>query len=135
MPKAVNSAMADMAQTTANTTTTFAMDGFRRMSSPAIVALVGYAVLVFIVLLPVDMFVYNDKTNQYTKQRYSFPYRLLVAGLLLFPFILSVYSVNCMMVGSCVAWSWIVAIITVIWAAMIAVVTFSTGSFSLDQMV
>lgn len=112
----------------------FALDGFKRMTPPAVVALIGYAVLVFIVLLPIDMYTYDDKTDQYSKQKYSFPYRLFVALLLLFPFILSVYSVNCMMVGSCATWSWIVAIITVLWAAIIAVTTFSTGSFTLDQM-
>lgn len=112
-----------------------ALDGFKHLSSPAIVALVGYAILVFIVLLPVDMYTYDDKAEKYAKQPYSFPRRLLVALLLLFPFLLSVYSVNCMMVGSCVTWSWIVAIITVLWAAIIAVTTFSSGAFTLDQMV
>jgi protein-S-isoprenylcysteine O-methyltransferase Ste14 len=111
-----------------------AVDGIK-LTGPALVALVGYAILVFIVLLPVDMYTFDDKTDKYVKQRYSFPYRLLVALLLLFPFLLSVYSVNCMMVGNCAAWSWIVAVITILWAAIIAVTTFSTGSFSVDQMV
>jgi hypothetical protein len=110
------------------------MDGIK-LTGPALVALVGYAILVFIVLLPVDMYTFDENTDKYVKQRYSFPYRLLVALLLLFPFLLSVYSVNCMMVGNCVAWSWIVSIITILWAAIIAVTTFSTGSFSVDQMV
>ena len=110
------------------------MDGIK-LTGPALVTLVGYAILVFIVLLPVDMYTFDEKTDKYVKQRYSFPYRLLVALLLLFPFLLSVYSVNCMMVGNCVAWSWIVAVITILWAAIIAVTTFSTGSFSVDQMV
>ena len=111
-----------------------ALDGIR-LTPPALVALVGYAILVFIVLLPVDMYTYDEKAKKYAKQRYSFPYRLLVALLLLFPFLLSVYSVNCMMVGDCVAWSWIVAVITILWAAIVAVTTFSTGSFSVDQLV
>lgn len=111
-----------------------AVDGLR-ITGPALVALIGYAILVLIVMLPVDMYSYDDKHDKYVKQRYSFPYRLLVALLLLFPFLLSVYSVNCMMVGNCVAWSWIVAVITILWAAIIAVTTFSTGSFSIDQMV
>lgn len=112
-----------------------AMDGFRRMTPPAVVTLVGYAILVVIVLLPIDMYTFDEKSNGYVKQRYSFPHRLLVALLLLFPFLLSVYSVNCMMVGSCTTWSWFVALITVIWAVAIAVITFNTGSFKLDQMV
>ncbi len=111
-----------------------AMEGFK-ITPPAVVALVGYAILVFIVLLPVDMYSYDDKKQGYAKQSYSLPYRLLIVLLLLFPFVLSVYSVNCMMVGNCVAWSWVVAVITVLWAAVIAVTTFSTGAFQLDQMV
>ena len=112
-----------------------ALQGLQRITAPAIVTMVGYAILVFIVLLPVDKYTYDDKTGAYAKQRYSFPFRLLVALLLLLPFILSVYSVNCMMVGNCTTWSWIVALITLLWAVVITVTTFTSGSFSLDQMV
>ncbi len=126
--------MAKSASSSAMSKVFKAVDGIQ-LSGPALVALVGYAILVFIVLLPVDMYTFDDKANKYVKQHYSFPYRLLVALLLLFPFLLSVYSVNCMMVGNCVAWSWIVAVITILWAAIITVTTFSTGSFSLDQMI
>ena len=106
-----------------------------RLTTPAVVALIGYAILVFIVLLPVDMYTYDDKTQKYVQQKYSFGYRLLVVLLLLFPFLLSVYSVNCMMVGSCTLWSWVVALLTLLWAIVITVTTISSGSFSLDQMV
>ena len=105
------------------------------LTSPAVVALVGYAILVFIVLLPVDMYTFDDKSDKYVKQKYSFGYRLLIALLLLFPFLLSVYSVNCMMVGNCQLWSWVVALLTLLWAVVITVSTFSSGSFALDSMV
>ena len=105
-----------------------------RITSPAVVALIGYAILVLIVLLPIDMYVYDEKTDKYVKQKYSFSYRFLVALLLLFPFLLSVYSVNCMMVGSCTLWSWVVALLTLLWAVVITVTAFSSGSFSVDQM-
>ena len=111
-----------------------AFDGFT-VTPPALVALVGYAILVFIVLLPVDMYTYDDKSGKYVKQRYSFSYRLLVALLLLFPFLLSVYSVNCMMVGNCTVFSWVVALLTLLWAVIITVTTLSSGGFHLDQMV
>ena len=106
-----------------------------RLTSPAVVTLIGYAILVFIVMLPVDMYTYDDRTQKYVQQKYSFGYRLLVVLLLLFPFLLSVYSVNCMMVGSCTLWSWVVALLTLLWAVVITVTTISSGSFSLDQMV
>ena len=118
---------------TKSSSSSSALNGLR-ISSPAIVALVGYAVLIFIVLLPVDMYVYDDKQGQYVRRRYSFGYRVLIAMLLLLPFLLSVYSVNCMVVGDCILWSWIVAILTLLWAVLIVVATLSTGSFTLDQL-
>lgn len=111
-----------------------ASEGFN-LTRPALVALIGYAILVVIVLLPVDMYRYDDKQGGYVRTKYSLPYRLLVVLLLLFPFLLSVYSVNCMVVGNCIAWSWIVSIITILWAALVAVLTFMTGAFSLDMLV
>lgn len=111
-----------------------AREGFR-ITSPAVVTMVGYAILLFIVLLPVDMYTYDDKTGKYVKQQYRFPYRLLIALLLLFPFLLSIYSVNCMMVGNCTLWSWVVALLTLLWAIIITVTTFSSGAFTLDDMV
>lgn len=110
-----------------------ATPGFR-LTSPAIVALVGYAILIFIVLLPIDMYVYDDKSGRYVKKQYSFGYRALIALLLLFPFLLSVYSTNCMVVGDCILWSWIVAILTIVWAILIVVAALTSGSFTLDQL-
>ena len=107
--------------------------GFR-LTSPAIVALVGYAILIFIVLLPFDMYVYDEKSGQYVKQRYSFGYRAIIALLLLFPFLLSIYSVNCMVVGDCILWSWVVALLTLLWAVLIVVASLTSGSFTLDQI-
>lgn len=107
---------------------------FPAMTAPAIVTLVGYAVLVFIVLLPVDMYMYNRETGSMVKQDYSFGHRAIIVLLMIFPFILSVYSVQCMMVGNCKLWSWIVAIFTLLWAILVTVTTFSSGSFSLDQI-
>ena len=110
-----------------------AADGLK-MSSPAIVALIGYAILVVIVLLPLTMYEYDDKAGKYVAKKYSFGYRLLVAILLLLPSLLAVYSVTCMMVGNCVWWSWIVALLTLLWSVVITVTTFSSGSFTLDQL-
>ena len=110
-----------------------AVEGIR-LTSPAVVTLVGYAILVFIVLLPIDMYTYDEKTDKYVKQKYRFSYRFLIALLLMFPFLLSIYSVNCMMVGSCTLWSWVVALLTLLWAIVITVSAFSSGSFSLDDI-
>lgn len=104
------------------------------ITTPAIVTLVGYAILVFLVLLPVDMYAYDESAKKYVKQRYDFLQRLLLVLLLSFPFILSIYSVNCMMVGSCVWWSWIVALATLIWSILVIASAFATNSFTLDSL-
>lgn len=105
------------------------------MTAPAVVTLVGYGILILIVMLPVDMYNYDDKTGNYVKQKYSFWYRFLIALLLILPFALSIYSVNCMMTGNCTLWSWVVALLTLLWSVVIVVTTLSSGSFALDQIV
>ena len=105
------------------------------MTAPAVVTLVGYGILILIVMLPVDMYNYDDKTGNYVKQKYSFWYRFLIALLLILPFALSIYSVNCMMTGICTLWSWVVALLTLLWSVVIVVTTLSSGSFALDQIV
>jgi len=104
------------------------------MTTPAVVTLIGYALLIFIVLLPIDMYMYNNNESVLVKQEYNFGHRFVLSILLLFPFILSIYSVNCMMVGKCKLWSWIVAMFTLLWAVLITVTSFSSGSFSLNQI-
>lgn len=104
------------------------------ITTPAVVTLVGYAILVFLVLLPVDMYAYDDSAKKYVKQQYDFLQRLLLVLLLSFPFILSIYSVNCMMVGSCVWWSWIVAVVTLVWSVLVLASAFATNSFTLDSL-
>jgi hypothetical protein len=106
-----------------------------KMSQPAVVALVGYIALIIIVLLPFDMYTYNVNEKKYIRVPYNFAYRLLIALLLMLPFFLGVYSINCMIHGHCHAWSWIVAILTIVWAFTIAIVTISMGSFTIDQLV
>jgi hypothetical protein len=104
------------------------------LTAPALVSLIGYAILILICLLPLDMYTWSEKDGKYVKQQYSFWYRLVIVLLLLFPFLLSVYSVNCMVVGNCRLWSWILALLTLLWAIVITVTTFSSGSFALDSV-
>lgn len=112
----------------------FALMGLQ-ITQPAVVALVGYVTLIVMVLLPFDMYTYEASEQRYVKVPYNFLYRLLLALLLMVPFFLSVYSINCMMVGNCQAWSWIVAVLTIVWAFTIAIVAISLGSFTMDQMI
>lgn len=108
-------------------------DGLK-ITTPAAVALVAYLILVALVLMPFDMYSYDEQKNDYVKFQYSFAQRLLLVVLLIFPFLLGVYSVNCMMVGGCHIWSWIIALATILWSIVVVITTFSTKSFRLEDM-
>ena len=118
-----------------NATPQIAMEGFNRLTAPAIVAIVGYAILALVVLLPFDMYTYDERTNTYVRNPYRFANRLLIMILLLFPFFLGVYTVNCMMVGDCHIWSWIVAAATLLWACIVIITAITNRAFKLDDMV
>lgn len=105
-----------------------------QMSYPAVVALVGYLLIVLLILLPINMYSYDTSKQKYVKTEYNFGARLVLAILLLLPFLLSVYSVNCMMVGRCTLWSWVVAILTLVWAIVLVVSSMSTNAILLDQI-
>lgn len=103
-----------------------------------IVAMVAYAILLVVILLPVDLFVYKEDKDQYVKQKWSMGSRLLLLVLLLLPFALSVFTVSCVSSGytpACGAWGWIIAVVTLLWAIVVAVTALSSGSLQLDSLV
>ena len=108
--------------------------GGLKITQPAIVAIVAYSVLCILVLLPIDLEVWDEKTQKYVKQKYNFWTRLLLLFLLLFPYILSIYSLNCMMVGGCDVWSWVVGIVTIVWSFVVVAYAFYDYSFRVDDV-
>ena len=111
---------------------------FNWASPQTIVAMVAYAILLVVILLPVDLFVYKDEKSQYVKQKWSLGSRLLLLLLLLLPFALSVFTVSCVSTGytpACGAWGWIIAVVTLLWAIVVAVTALGSGSLQLDSLV
>lgn len=104
------------------------------LTTPAIVTLVSYAILAFMVLMPIPMYVYDEARRVQVEQPYQFGQRLLLCLLLCIPFALSVYSVNCMMVGNCLLWSWIVSMATVLWAMVVLFVTYKSQGFNVTDL-
>lgn len=104
------------------------------ITSPAVVQLVGYVLLALVILLPFKMYAYDPRTDKYEKRPYNFGQRLLILLILFFPFFLGVYSVNCMMVGNCLLWSWIVAVTTLLWACIVIITAIHYQAFRLDDM-
>lgn len=107
---------------------------FAPLTPPAIAATVGYAIMALVVLLPFDMYVYDEKNGREVRTPYDLGARVLLLLLLFFPFFLGVYSVNCMVVGDCVVWSWIVAAATLLWACIVILTAINYKAFRLDDI-
>jgi len=91
------------------------------LTYPAIVAFIGYIILALVVILPFKYPVVDEETGNEYVVDYDFSTRLIVLILMAIPVALSVYSINCMMVGDCRIWSWIVAIVGVYWVALFVI--------------
>jgi hypothetical protein len=91
------------------------------LSKPAIVTLIAYAIIGLIVLLPFN--ISSDELDKNIKEEYNIKSRLLIFTLLLIPFGLSIYSIQCMVVGGCFIWSWINAILIALWVILFVIVT------------
>lgn len=109
-------------------------DGLR-MTTPAVVTLIGYLLLAIIVMVPFDMYAWDETRSEYVRYKYNVWQRLLVLLLLLFPLLLGVYSVNCFVVGRCIVLSWVVAAVTVVWSLAVIIAAFMNRSFNLDDVV
>ena len=96
--------------------------------------LVGYIIVSIILLAPFDMYAWDETKGQYVNYKYDISQRLLLLLLLLFPLILGVYSVNCFVVGQCHLLSWVVALITLVWAGAVVITAFATKAFNLDSV-
>ena len=88
-----------------------------KLSTPAMIAAIAFAIMCFIILLPLQ------PKNQEAQKNTYFAFRLLIVIILLIPFSLSVYSINCMIVGDCVIWSYIQAIMIALWVLLFIVAT------------
>jgi hypothetical protein len=94
--------------------------GFK-LYTPTIIAFIGYIILALTVLLPFEYPVYDDSTDSTYIVKYDVWQRLVMLMLMSIPIALSVYSINCMMAGQCVMWSYVVSIVTLIWIALFVI--------------
>lgn len=91
------------------------------MYIPAIIALVAYLILALVIILPFDYPVKNENGRTYVV-KYNFWQRLLTIILLAIPVMLSIYTINCLVGGNCIVWSYTVSIITAVWVIIFVVV-------------
>lgn len=95
-----------------------------QISSPAYAALMAYVILVITVLLPIEYQYQDACSNELRTKKYVLGDRILIIVMMTLPIALSVYSINCMMVGECVALSWVVSLVTVFWVAVFVITAF-----------
>lgn len=99
------------------------------LSKPAVIAAISYLVLAFMILLPFNyntITIDDENNNSPVIQQQPFMYRLMMLIVLLVPILISIYSINCMVVGKCLLWSYINAIAIALWVIMLITVSFIT---------
>jgi hypothetical protein len=89
------------------------------IEKPTLIAAVAYLVMAFMILLPLDVGEL-DKDFEKTK-KYNFGYRILILIIMLIPIGLSLYSINCMVIGKCYTWSYINSLFIIIWVFLFVV--------------
>ena len=94
------------------------------ISTPAAIMLIAYGIMIVTIILPFEIPLYNDETNQYDVIQYNFWQRILLILYLALPVIASVYSVNCMVVGNCNIWSYVVTFVHVLWVSIFIIIAF-----------
>jgi hypothetical protein len=91
----------------------------------------AYVVIALVVLLPFDIGnlfdvelvgIRNEPNN------YNLGVRLLLLLFILIPMALSVYSINCLIVGQCHLWAWIQTVLILFWVVMfVALILMATA--------
>lgn len=92
-----------------------------KLAKPTVIAAIAYFIMGLIILLPFKIGEYDPAYN--TTQKFDLSYRILLLLILLIPIVLSLYSINCMVQGKCVIWSYVNAVLICIW-----VITFAAAS-------
>jgi len=89
------------------------------LSKPAMLASVAYLVMAFVILVPLDNRKNCDPASD--PSCYNFGRRVLTLILMLIPIGLSIYSINCMVAGKCIIWSWVNSIFIALWVLLFIV--------------
>lgn len=90
-----------------------------KLSRPAYISAIAYLVVIIMILLPFNIKNSLDMDNETEiSNQYVFTQRLFLVLLMSIPFALSVYSINCFVVGKCFVWSYFHSILVVIWVLL-----------------
>ncbi len=97
------------------------------LSKPALLASIAYVILAVMVMLPLG------GTDAERVKKMTLTQRIVLVIVMLIPIGLSVYSINCMMVGKCYVWSWIQALAIAFWVLMFIVASMMAGSGEVSE--
>lgn len=92
------------------------------LTKPALLAAVAYLVMALVILLPFNIGEYDPEYA--TTKKYNLGYRMLLLLVMVIPIALSIYSINCFIVGKCVVWGWINSIVVCLWVILFITATF-----------
>jgi hypothetical protein len=87
-----------------------------RIEKPTTIAAIAYLIMAIVILLPLNIGEYDP--NYESGRKFDFGYRLLLLVILLIPIGLSLYSINCMVAGKCVIWSYINSVAICLWVIL-----------------
>lgn len=102
------------------------------LARPAYIAAVAYLVMAVIILLPFNVSNTVQPEFQELSSGYVFTQRLFIVLLMLIPIALSIYSLNCFVVGKCVTWSYINAAIVVVWVILFVIAAVLSSRSQVD---
>lgn len=91
--------------------------GFK-LTTPALIAFIAYIILALVIVLPFEIPITNEYTKEVVIIKYNIKERLIALLLLLVPTALSIYTINCMIAGKCVVWTYVVSIVSVFWVIL-----------------
>lgn len=91
------------------------------LSRPAYLAAIAYMIMALVILLPFNVSAGIQPELRELSAGYIFTQRLFIVILMLIPIALSVYSINCFVAGNCTTWSWINAIIIMVWVLLFVI--------------
>jgi len=90
-----------------------------KLTRPAYIAFVAYVMMALVILLPFNIKATLDPNNETNiSTQYVFSQRLFLVIMMVLPFAVSVYSINCFVVGKCWTWSYVHAVLVVMWVLL-----------------
>ena len=91
------------------------------LSRPAYLAAIAYMIMALVILLPFNVSSGMQSELQELSSGYVFTQRLFIVVLMLIPICLSIYSINCFVVGKCVTWGYIHASVIIAWVLLFVI--------------